>query len=101
LRIGAASKKVIDSETLKPRMMNPRATGTFPHSQTGMNVPSKEIESRLSSGRFGSSWISRSVDPTRRMTAETKAPKITKGRASTTMLNARVRKSCSYLGNES
>jgi len=31
---------------------------------------------------------------------ETKAPRITKGRASTTMLNAKVVKSCSSLGSE-
>jgi hypothetical protein len=72
----------------------------FPHSQTGMNVPHKEIESRLSSGRFGNNWIRRCVVAKRRMTTETKAPKITKGRASTTMLSVKVMKSCSLVGNE-
>jgi hypothetical protein len=95
LRIGAASKKVIDSATLNPRITNPRATGTLPHSHTGMNVPSKEIERRLSSGRFGKSWMRRCVGPKTRMTAETNAPKTTKGSASTRMLNAKVTKSCS------
>ena len=100
LMTGAASKKVIDSATLKPWITNPRATGTFPHSQTGMNVPSREIERRLSKGRFGSSLVRRCAEAKRRMIAEIEAPKITKGMASTTMLNVKVMRSCSLLGNE-
>ena len=99
LMIGAASKKVVDSATLKPRITNPRATGTFSHSQTGMNVPSKEIERRLNRGRRSSRRIVRSVGANRRMTTETRAPRITKGRASTTMLSAGVTKSYSPAGS--
>ena len=100
MRIGAASKKVVDSATLKPLIIIPRATGMFPHSQTGMNVPNKEIEKRLRSGRFGSSWIIRCVETKRRIAVETKAPRMTNGRASMTTLNVKVMKSCSLLGNE-
>ena len=93
LRIGAASKKVVDSATLKPVNTNPRATGMFPHSQTGMKEPSKEIERRLSRGRFGSSRTKRCVVAKRRIKTETKAPRITKGKASTRTLNVKVTKS--------
>src|SRR3954452_8315721 len=100
LTIGAASKKVVDSATLKPVITIPRATGIFPHSHTGISEPRKEIERRLSSGCFGSSWIKRCVVAKRRIPTETKAPKITKGRASTTTLNVKVIKSCSLFGND-
>src|SRR5215210_3625588 len=100
LMIGAASKKVVDSATLKPLITSPRATGTFPHSHTGINVPKREIESRLSSGRLGRSWRIRCVGAKRRTMTETKAPRITKGRASTTILNAKVIRSCNLVGNE-
>lgn len=54
LTIGAASRKVVDSETLRPLTTSPRATGTFPHSQTGMNMPKKETKNLLTTGSLGS-----------------------------------------------
>ena len=100
LTTGAASKKVVDSATLNPPINSPRATGMFPHSQTGMNAPNREITKRLGSGRLGSRRIRRCVVAKRRMPTETNAPKITKGKDSTTTLKVRVTKSCSLAGKE-
>jgi hypothetical protein len=85
LRIGAASMNAIPAWGLRPRRMSRRATGTEPHSQTGMAKPAAAA---------AGTWSGRGSRPMREnacagtntaIRAEATAPSRMKGSASTTI----------------
>src|SRR5208282_1050384 len=99
LRIGAASKNVTDSATVKPWAIKPLATGRLPHSQTGNNTPKKDMYRRLKNVLFGSHVRIAPAGSHTWTTIDRSIPNTTKGKDSIITLDDRVIRSCSLLGS--
>ena len=93
-RIGAARRNVIDSPTVRPRRMRPRASGTLPHSHTGSNTPSSEIDTRRATALRGRCRSRKPSGSHTCTTIESRMPRKTNGRLSMTTLIESVKKSC-------
>jgi hypothetical protein len=98
LMMGAASRNVIDSETVKPLTMSPRARGTLPHSHTGRKTPMKEMTARRRNGLRGSTRMIHESGTHTCTAIDSTMPSTTKGIDSTMTLMLRVRKSCARSG---
>ena len=82
------------SDTLMPRTISPRASGTLPHSQTGNSTPSRESVARRSTGTRGRIANSSRCGNQICTTTDNPMPSITKGSDSMITLIERVRRSC-------
>ena len=91
--MGAANRKVMDSPTLSPFSISPRAMGTLPHSQTGISIPSSDSTIRRRTGRAGSQRNRTSGGNQTCTKIETRIPRNTKGSDSITTLMDSVKKS--------
>ena len=92
-RIGAASRKVSESETVRPRVIKVRANGTFPHSQTGNATPRRDNTARRRTGVRGRSRNIRWPGTHSCTAIDTVMPRMTNGSDSMTTLMASVRAS--------
>ena len=97
LRIGAANRKLTTSAGFNPRASKLRATGTLPHSQTGSASPASDNANRRQNGLCGKTLVSLAGGKKRRIKDEMIIPRMTKGKASMTMLSVIVRKSCNIV----